>query len=93
MTIKEGSVLPGGTITISVKAARHSDVALLAVDKGLYILNNENKLTQDQVLSLHSNSYIILILTCKFQVFDEVSNFDKSCGYSGIDTRAVFDVY
>jgi hypothetical protein len=67
-----GDVRPGKEVTISVKAAKYSDVALLAVDKGLYILNNNNKLTQDQV-------------------FDDLLGFDKSCGYSGIDTRAVFD--
>ena len=53
MTIKtkgRGLIRPGEEVTISVMAAKYSDVALLAVDKGLYILNSENKLTQDQVI-------------------------------------------
>ena len=58
MTIKSkgrGHVRPGDEVTISVKAASYSDVALLAVDKGLYILNNKNKLTQDQVIYSYSS--------------------------------------
>jgi hypothetical protein len=63
---------PGDNVTLSVMAAKDSDIALLAIDKGLYILNSKNKLTQEQV-------------------FNDLTSFDKSCGYSGINTQAVFD--
>ena len=49
LTPKEG-LQPGGKLAIDINVdCPHSDVALLAVDKGLYILNNENKLSRDKV--------------------------------------------
>jgi hypothetical protein len=40
---------PGNQITVEIKAEKFSDIALLAVDAGLFILNNENKLTRQLV--------------------------------------------
>ena len=41
---------PGGKLAIDINVdCPNSDVALLAVDKGLYILNNENRLSRDKV--------------------------------------------
>ncbi|XP_062523462.1 complement C3-like [Corticium candelabrum] len=43
------SVSPGSTVTLEVRTEPNSDVALLAVDSGMYALNNKNKLTREQV--------------------------------------------
>ena len=66
-------ILPSDSFDLKVAAARRSDIALLAVDKRLYILNNENKLSREDV-------------------FDELSTYDKSCGYTSVDSKGVFDV-
>ena len=42
------SVSPGSTVTLEVRTEPNSDVALLAVDSGMYALNNKNKLTREQ---------------------------------------------
>ena len=34
---------------LTIEAAKKSNIALMAVDKGLYILNSENKLSRDDV--------------------------------------------
>lgn len=44
-------VEPGRQVKLKITAQPHSDVALLAVDAGLYVLNNKNKLTRRQVRS------------------------------------------
>lgn len=47
---KTGRLTPGGQTSITIQASKFSDIALLAVDKGLEILNNENKLSRETVL-------------------------------------------
>lgn len=64
---------PGRATRLTVTAAKRSDIALLVVDKGLYILNSENKLSGDDV-------------------FQDLLNYDKSCGYTSADSKGVFDV-
>ncbi|XP_062523937.1 complement C3-like isoform X2 [Corticium candelabrum] len=66
------AIQPSDFFELKVAAARRSDIALLAVDKRLYILNNENKLSREDV-------------------FDELSTYDKSCGYTSVDSKGVFD--
>ena len=40
---------PGRTSFLTVSAAQRSDIALTAVDKSLYNLNSENKLSREDV--------------------------------------------
>jgi hypothetical protein len=40
---------PGSNVGLRIETGANSDVALLAVDAGLYALNNENKLDREQV--------------------------------------------
>ena len=42
-------IFPGHETELTVTAAEHSYIALLAVDKGLYVINNETKLTKEKV--------------------------------------------
>eukprot|EP00118_Oscarella_pearsei_P000066 m.4121 g.4121 ORF g.4121 m.4121 type:complete len:1787 (+) comp10246_c0_seq1:161-5521(+) len=69
---RSNTVKPGEEAEIIIRAAPHSDVALLAVDSGLYILNNENKLTKNQL-------------------FDDLLEYDKSCGYTAFNAKGLFD--
>ncbi|XP_062523528.1 complement C3-like isoform X2 [Corticium candelabrum] len=66
------TIHPSDSFHLKVAAARRSDIALLAVDKRLYILYNENKLLRENV-------------------FDDLSSYDKSCGYTSVDSKGVFD--
>ena len=68
------TIHPSDSFHLKVAAARRSDIALLAVDKRLYILYNENKLLRENV-------------------FDDLSSYDKSCGYTSVDSKGVFDVW
>ena len=50
---------PGGKLAIDINVdCPNSDVALLAVDKGLYILNNENRLSRDKVRDGNARQYL-----------------------------------
>ena len=57
--LRGGATLtPGSPMKLEVFTGIDSDVALLAVDKGLYALNNKNKLTREQART--TNTFVRL---------------------------------
>ena len=59
MTPLGNRVSPGSDVNLRIETGPYSDVALLAVDAGLYALNNENKLDRGQA-SMHGSVYVTI---------------------------------
>ncbi|XP_062523087.1 complement C3-like [Corticium candelabrum] len=56
LSLANSIVEPGSQVNLDIKVdCPFSDIALLAVDKGLYILNNENKLTREKMFKTLDN--------------------------------------
>ena len=52
---RDNTVQPGqNNVQLRITAAPYSDIALMAVDKGLYLLNNETKLTKKKAIQFRS---------------------------------------
>ena len=67
---------------LRITAEPHSDVALLALDAGLFVLNNENKLTREQVhanaiLADHHKKWFFYLLNISLQF----THYYKSISY------------
>ncbi|XP_062499169.1 complement C3-like [Corticium candelabrum] len=85
LKLKTQSVRPGTQATIGVNVAcPNSDVALLAVDKGLYILNSKNILSRDKIFSALDNcSY-----SCGYTVASSDGMFDV-VGLAGMSDASI----
>ena len=89
-------IQPGGDLKLDINVAcPHSDVALLAVDKGLYILNSENRLSRDKVkmcLHVYVNSEPISVSDLWKQMFEALDGCSTSCGQTVASSDGIFDV-